>query len=224
MKSFYKFFLLIFILFISISSFAKQYNFYSGPPGGIYQYYINGIASIAKKQGYTVKVYASNGAVENIRKVNEGKADFAITYSGILNSNKYNVNNVRTLGCLYGSPGQLIVKSNSNIYSIYDLKGKRVGVGSIGSGAESSIEDVLKYLNLWNNIIVNFIGYNKAAEEFIKGNIDAFWVLSGVPNSAIVKTSKKVNIRLIDFYNVLNKSGFFKNKILFKNYNTFIYI
>ena len=204
--------LFIIVLFFSSNTYAKQYLFYSGPPGGIYQYYISGIASIAKKNGYSVKIIASNGAVQNLREINNGKADFAITNAGLLNGNKFETNNVKALGCLYGSPGQLVVRSNSNIHSLYDLKGKRVGVGSIGSGAESSIEEVLRYLNLWDDVIVNFIGYNRAAEEFIEGNIDAFWVLSGIPNAAIVKTSEKVDIRIIDFYDTLEKTGFLKNK------------
>ncbi len=212
MKSFAGILFLLIFLFFSSCIYAKQYLFYSGPPGGIYQYYISGIASIAKKNGYSVKIIASNGAVQNLREINSGKADFAITNAGLLNGKKFKTNNVRALGCLYGSPGQLVVRSNSNIYSLYDLKGKRVGVGSIGSGAESSIEEILKYLNLWDDVIVNFIGYNRAAEEFMKGNIDAFWVLSGVPNAAIIKTSEKVDIRLIDFFDTLEKTGFLKNK------------
>ena len=212
MKSFTGILFLLIILIYSPGIYARQYSLYSGPPGGIYQYYISGIASIAKKNGYSVKIIASNGAVQNLRETEKGKADFAITNAGLLNGKRYKTNNVRALGCLYGSPGQLVVKSSSDIHSLYDLKGKRVGVGSIGSGAESSIEEVLKYLNLWDDVIVNFIGYNKAAEEFIKGNIDAFWVLSGIPNAAIVKTSEKVDIRLIDFFDTLEKTGFLKDK------------
>ena len=212
MKSFTGILFLLIILTCSPGIYAKQYSLYSGPPGGIYQYYISGIASIAKKNGYSVKIIASNGAVQNLRETEKGKSDFAITNAGLLNGEKFKTNNVRALGCLYGSPGQLIVKNDSDIHSLYDLKGKRVGVGSIGSGAESSIEEILKYLNLWDDVIVNFIGYNKAAEEFTRGNLDAFWVLSGIPNAAIVKASKKVDIRLIDFYDTLEKTGFLKNK------------
>jgi TRAP transporter TAXI family solute receptor len=212
MKTNLKISLFFLLLLFAINTYAKEYVFYSGPSGGIFQYYISGIISIAKKCGYKVKVSASNGAVENLRNINLGKADFSITYAGLLSNNKLDKQNVRILGCLYGSPAQLIVRKDSEIHTIYDLKNKRVGVGSIGSGAEYSIEELLKYLNIWEDILVRFIGYDKASEEFIKGNLDAFWVLSGIPNSAIVKTSEKTEIRLVDFYSTLKETHFLSKK------------
>ncbi|MCK4502749.1 MAG: TAXI family TRAP transporter solute-binding subunit, partial [Desulfuromonadales bacterium] len=125
----------------SAPAFAKdRIIFGGGPAGGTFQTVANAIQvykPVKAMESFVVKAQSSAGSVENLRKVNAGKMDFATVYSGHVylgangmmknDPNKYD--NVRAVAFLYGAPAQLVVKKGSGIKSVKDLAGKKVGVG-----------------------------------------------------------------------------------------------
>ncbi len=75
------------ILFYGQAVSAKEFlRFTGGPGGGTFQYFSNGIALRLSKNvdGLRVSTQSSKGSVQNIRKVENGRADFGIAYSGDL--------------------------------------------------------------------------------------------------------------------------------------------
>ena len=99
-----------------------------GPAGGTFQVVANAIQvydPIKKSDKYRVRAQSSAGSVENLRKVNKGRADFGVVYSGHVylgregrlknDTNKYE--DVLAVSYLYGAPAQLVVRKGSGITS-----------------------------------------------------------------------------------------------------------
>lgn len=200
------------------AAFGKTFlRFSGGPSGGTFQYFSNGMSIRLSKQLKNTKVsnQASRGSVENIRKVNSGKADFGIGYSGDLflarngrlsgDTKKYM--NVRAVSFLYKAPAQLAVLSDSGINSVSDLAGKKVAVGGAGSGAAASAERFFSLVGQWDKIDRQFLGYTKAAAAMKDGHVDAMWILSGYPTRALIELSATHKIKLLNVQKPAKAAG-----------------
>lgn len=201
--------------------------FSGGPDGGTFQYFSNGISTRLTQdlQQLQVRNQPSAGSVENIRRVNQGAADFGIAYAGDaylarhgqLRNDPTIYSNAYLLAHLYDAPAHLLTTANSGISTPADLAGKKVAVGGAGSGAAASAERYFRALGIWPKINVQFIGYSAAAEKLQKNEIDALWILAGQPNAAIIQaTTGKVPMRLIDTWKAGEEVDFFKNNPFYR--------
>ena len=55
-----------------------------------------------------------------------------------------------------------------------------------------------------------FLGYSKAAQNFLDNKLDAFWLLVGYPNRSVIEANSRAKIALIDVGNDAKASGFYK--------------
>lgn len=190
-----------------------------GPTGGTFNIFANAMAVYLPKHMDDIKVIAvgSDGSVDNVYKVSNGKFNFGLCYAvdlalgreGKLPPHNKACEGTMALGFLYGAPAQLVVRADSDIHSLQDLKGKTVAVGDAESGAAASAERFLGHLGLWDDIDHPFLGYSAAVKSFLDGEIDALWVLVGYPSRAIIQASVQTDVRLIDLGTEAEKSGFF---------------
>ncbi len=197
---------------------ARVYRFSGGPSGGVYQYFASAMSTLAKNAGYNVLASASGGAIENVRLVHSGKADFGICNSGdiftgregkfINDTTRYD--NVYAIAFLYGAAAQLVVREDSGIKSAKQLEGKKVGLGNPGSGAAASAELFFKEIGMWDKIQKEFLGYREAADAFKNKQLDAFWVFAGYPNAAIIEAALQNKISLVDVFKDAEQSGMLK--------------
>ena len=201
-------------------------KFTGGPSGGTFQFFSNGISVYLSKHIPNLKVsnQASQGSTENLRKVNSGRADFGIVYSGDvflarngkLAGDPKTYKNVRAIAFLYKAPAQLAVLKKSGIKKVSDLNGKRVDIGGPGSGAAASAERYLKTIGLWDKIRRSNLGYSNAASAIKDGHIDAMWVLAGYPTAAIINLSSIHDIELLNLGEPGLKAGLDKKHPYYK--------
>lgn len=218
-KNMIKILTLVALAALSLPVLAQTYSFAGGPSGGTFQYYAGAISQISKDSGVRVLARASKGSIENIRLVNSGKVQFSVAYSGhvfaALNGNLKNdakkYDQVLALAYCYGAPAQLIVKADSGITSAKMLEGKRVGVGNPGSGAAANAELFFGNLGLWDKMGHEFLGYRQAAAAFKNGQLDAFWVFAGFPNSSVLEAALQSKVNLINVYADGEAVDLFKN-------------
>lgn len=190
-----------------------------GPTGGTFNFFANAISTYVPKvvPGVRMSSEASGGSAQNVRMVNKGDVHFGLSYAVDIrlmaegkfpeDNNKYE--KVRCIGFLYGAPAQLVVGVNSNIKSTKDLIGKRVALGTAGSGAAASAERFFRQTEVWDQIRGDFLGYSAAAASFKDGKIDAFWVLVGYPNASINEAAIQSGINLMDLDAEAKESGFY---------------
>jgi len=197
----------------------KRVVFGGGPAGGTFQVVANAIQvykPVKEMKEFTVKAQSSAGSVENLRKVNAGRMQFGVVYSGhvyqglngIMKNDPNKYENVLAVAFLYGAPAQLIVRADSGITSTKQLVGKKVGVGNAGSGAFANCELFFNYLGIWDKIERNAMGYNDAAAAFGNNQLDAFWLFTAFPSGAVIMAAQTNDIAMIDLYKDAKDSGF----------------
>ena len=203
------------------SQAKKRIVFGGGPAGGTFQVVANAIQTYQPVQDikeFTVKAQSSAGSVENLRKVNAGKSDFGVVYSGHVylgrngkmknDPNKYE--DVMAVSYLYGAPAQLVVRKGSGIKSTKDLVGKKVGVGNAGSGAFANCELFFNHMGVWDKIERNAMGYNDAAQAFGNKQLDAFWLFTAFPSGAVIMAAQTNDIDLVDLGADATSTGFYE--------------
>ena len=194
--------------------------FSGGPAGGTFQVVANAMQvfkPMKASEDFKVRAQSSAGSVENLRKVNSGKAQMGVVYSGhvFLGRNGQMKNDpkkyedVMAVAWLYGAPGQLVVRKDSGIKSVKDLVGKKVGVGNAGSGAFANCELFFTHMDVWDKIERNAMGYNDAAQAFGNKQLDAFWLFTAFPSGAVIMAAQTNDIELIDLGKDAESSGFY---------------
>jgi TRAP transporter TAXI family solute receptor len=208
----------------------KRIVFGGGPAGGTFQVVANAIQTygpVKDIEGFTVKAQSSAGSVENLRKVDTGKHDFSVVYSGhvylgrngMMKNDTKKYENVMAVAYLYGAPAQLVVKKGSGIKSTKDLVGKKVGVGNAGSGAFANCEMFFTHMGVWDKIERNAMGYNDAAQAFGNNQLDAFWLFTAFPSGAVIMAAQTNDIDLINVGKDAEDAGYFKKYPYFGKLN-----
>jgi hypothetical protein len=209
-------------LAFSGSAFAKErIIFGGGPAGGTFQVVANGIQvykPVKASPNFSLKAQTSAGSVENLRKTNAGRQQMSVVYSGHvwlgrngkMKNDPKKYENVMAVAWLYGAPAQLVVRADSDIKSVKDLVGKKVGVGNAGSGAFANCELFFTHMGVWDKIERNAMGYNDAAAAFGNNQLDAFWLFTAFPSGAVIMAAQTNDIAMVDLNADAEASGFYK--------------
>jgi len=204
------------------SSFAKKrIVFGGGPAGGTFQVVANALQvykPLKEVKEFTVRAQSSGGSVENLRKVNSGKMQFGVVYSGhvfqglngMMKNDPKKYEDVKAVAWIYGAPAQLIVRADAGITSVKQLEGKKVGVGNAGSGAFANCELFFSHMGIWDKIERNAMGYNDAAAAFGNNQLDAFWLFTAFPSGAVIMAAQTNDIAMVNLDVDAESSGFYK--------------
>ncbi len=196
----------------------------SGGEQGSYSWWGEQIADAAGKNVVSIE---SSGSLENVKLLARGEVSMAIVQSDVLFSafmKKFpdieSVDHLRRIVPLFKESIQIIVAKESPIYSIKDLKGKRINVGEIGSGTRLNAFSLLKKADLQPSVFADIRGddLQSTIAMFSKGEIDAFFVTAAYPMRVITELAQKKSIRILslDPYLVkglLERGSFFKVKV-----------
>ena len=208
-------------LIVPGTTMAKERVVFSGgPAGGTFQVVANAMQvykPMKESPDFKVRAQSSAGSVENLRKVNSGKAQMGVVYSGHvylgrngqMKNDPKKYEDVMAVAWLYGAPAQLVVRQGSGIKSATDLVGKKVGVGNAGSGAFANCELFFTHLGIWDKIERNAMGYNDAAQAFGNNQLDAFWLFTAFPSGAVIMAAQTNDVELVNLGMDAEKSGFF---------------
>lgn len=158
-------------------------------------------------EGLRVNAQASNGGVDNLNQMKEGEAQIAFATSGIIweayngergfKDRKYE--NVRVVAGLYYNPNQFVVRENSGVKSVGDLKGKRFAPGSTGSTPEVESSIILPAYGIKypDEIKANFVGFTEAIDLMRNKQIDGALIQAGLPTAAVTEMTSTADGKLI---------------------------
>lgn len=169
----------------------------TGGAGGPYYTIGGALAKVYKeKLGYNATVRSTDGSVENIHLLEEGKADIAFVMSDVASfalgghegfQTSGPARHMKSMAGLYLNYVQIVTVKDRAIHSVYDLKGKRVGVGAPNSGVELNARMILSGHGItYSDIKPEYLSYAEAIEQLKSNAIDAAFVTSGLPNSAVL--------------------------------------
>lgn len=141
-------------------------------------------------------VEATMGSLYNIQALNTKQIDLAIVQSDLQYQAFNGVNHfsekgpnksLRALFSLHEDAFTVIVKANSNIKKFEDIRGKRINIGSIGSGSRAVMEELMRLYNWVPNDFKdnNEIKASDQPEALCNNKIDVMLYSVGHPNGAV---------------------------------------
>lgn len=118
--------------------------FTSGPDGSTFQSFAGQYREILARNGVTLEILPSKGGLENIERLSDPKfaVDVGIVQGGLADGK--NIDDLVSLGSIAYVPLVIFYRSAAPIDRLSQLKGKRVAVGSEGSGTRSLALTLLK--------------------------------------------------------------------------------
>jgi uncharacterized protein len=98
----------------------------------------------------------------------------------------------------YTNAVHVLTLADSGIESLQDLRGKRVSVGSPGSGTEVSARTMLEAVGItYDDFQVERLGVNETADALRDGAIDAGFWSGGVPTGGVLSLAETRQIKLV---------------------------
>lgn len=179
----------------------------TGGTAGTYYPFGGAMARIwnTKIPAMNVTAQTTGASAENIRLVNKKEAELALVQSDTLDA-AFNakapfteaIKSMSTIAVLYPEIIQVVVRAESPVKSIADLKGKKVGVGAPGSGTEANFRQLMDVYGLAkDDVNSQYLSFSESAEAFKDRHIDAFIVTAGIPNAAIMDIGTQHAIRIL---------------------------
>ncbi len=153
-----------------------------------------------------VTVQTSGGSKDNIVTMAEGDFELATVqndvaayaYAGSEFFGGEVYDNFYAICSLYPEAVQIVVAADSDIQCVSDLKGKNVSVGAIGSGVYFNAVQILEAAGMTlDDINPQYLSFSESATSFQDGQIDAAFMVSGVPNTSVVEITTKQDVRLL---------------------------
>ncbi|MFH1153196.1 MAG: TAXI family TRAP transporter solute-binding subunit [Pseudomonadota bacterium] len=209
---------------------AENLTIASGKAGGTWYPMGGAIADIIQNgvEGYNMAVMQGTGDA-NIIGVNNKMYTLGISFSfanadAVQGMNQFTtpMTNIAGLAALYPSPLQIVVRGDSDIKTISDLKGKRIAPGLKGTSGEVLVRNILKVYGLTYDDMakVEHLAYADAAMQMKDGHIDAFMPFTTVPAPVIQDTAVSVSggVRIL----ALSEEKFQELKAINQGYSRFV--
>ena len=185
----------------------------TGQPGGFYHQVGTELKHAWEKQTHQqLELLTSSGSQENFTALKESKADFALIQGGVVDLDGLNI-----IAPLSTDLIHVIVRKESSIRAISDLKGKSILIGMSGSGMAASALKMLHFHGL-DEVNTNL---KNAYFTGLDGNqnMDAAIVTAGILNSDLVELLESGNYRIIPIEYAqafCEKNAFFSPTVIHK--------
>ena len=174
--------------------------------GGAYFPIGQGIANLVTQHAeeLTMVPIVTRGAVENPRLVSLGDVEVGMTnadlaYFGYQGQAPYDSQlDILAAGALHPSMLHLVIRANSDVNSMLDLRGKRVALGPAGGTTVAFARLLLDAYDMsFDDIVPSFLSYSDGFSQLSDGNVDAAFALAGMPAAAVLQTRATQELRFI---------------------------
>lgn len=190
----------------SSSLSKKEYTIATVSRSGVYYPVGESLSSILKETYPDVKlnVTATDGSVQNLKLLSEGKVDMALVQNDIafyasqgekMFSKK--ITSVTGIATIFPEVVQIVVRKDRGINALADLSSKTIAVGSQDSGTFYNSKQILTIAGVWKSVNKKYVAFPEAIKELESGEIDGLIFTSGIPNPSIVELAKKIDISIV---------------------------
>lgn len=121
-------------------------------------------------------------------------------------------------------PVQIIVRKDSGINKISDLKNKKISINVKGSGGYKAATEILSTLGLNENVdyTAYYLSFEEATDEMKIGNIDAIFINTGAPVPAVMSMGTYIDFNILNFEDkeidlITKKYPYYKKGVLKAN-------
>ncbi|MFJ6670703.1 TAXI family TRAP transporter solute-binding subunit [Actinosynnema sp. NPDC091369] len=182
----------------------------TGNSGGVYYVMGGGLAKLISDNTKLKATAAETGAsVQNIQQLVAGDYDVAFSLAdtaadAVAGKGAFDgkPQQVKALTRLYPNYTQVLVRADSGINSVADMRGKRISTGSPKSGTEVIAQRLLTAagLNPETDVQAQRLDLAKTADGMKDGSIDGLVWSGGLPTAQItdITTSLKDQVKFLD--------------------------
>lgn len=159
--------------------------------------------------GLVAVAQATPGSIDNLRMINSDQIESGFAQSDLAGWAYHGTKifaeagpqrRLRALASLFPEAAHLVVRADSSIHKLSDLKGKRVSLGEMGSGTAADAAVFLSTAGFKEKDLTRkFLRPGPAAEELKSGDIDAFFLVGAYPVPAIRDLAATIPIRFVGF-------------------------
>jgi TRAP transporter TAXI family solute receptor len=191
----------------TVGAQSTRLSIATGGTGGVYYPYGGALANLLSENLDDTEVTAevTSASVDNMFLIADHDVDIAFVlgdtaWDASQGTGQFDGEPIdgMALATLYNNYTQIVVSGDSGIESVADLAGKRVSVGSPGSGTEVIANRILEVSGIdpESGIEVERLGVAESADAIKDGQIDAFFWSGGLPTSAITDLGATPNISI----------------------------
>lgn len=164
----------------------------TGTPGGGFYPVGAELASAFAKGALSIDNRESAGSISNVTALQHGEADVALAYADVaylssiggLEGQKGRFDHLRGIAVLQLAPVHLVVGVRSGIGDVPQLRGRRIGVGTMGSGTALTAGLILRAFEI-DPVKTLSLRYDEAALRLARGDLDAMFVIGSDPVDAV---------------------------------------
>lgn len=185
----------------------EHISFAGSNPGGL-MYYLVGVAGdiiTRESDTYNVTQVSTGGSTENTLRLMDGSADMGISYDAHMflaiegeeaPFDQGGGENINAMAKIYDGMSKIVVREDSDIQEMEDLRGKTVALGPPGSGTVWNARNILDALGILEDVEVEMLSFDDAGRAVQDGHIDAF-SQSSAPAASVTELNETVGARVI---------------------------
>ncbi len=174
----------------------------SGPKGSMFERYAERYAKILKQKGVTLKILASEGSVENLKRLADpsSKVDVGFVQGGVYKDIK--TDKLVSLGSIAYEPLDVFYRNGLKMERLSQLTGKRVAIGEVGSGTHTLSLALLATNGIEPGGPTKLleIDSDEAAKAILNNKVDAVFLMGDSVSSDLIRQLLHTpGISLFDF-------------------------
>jgi len=151
----------------------------SGPEGSVFRINAEKYAKILEHNGIKLKILSSEGSTENLKRLADPqfRVDVGFVQGG--ESGGLKINKLVSLGSISYQPMLVFYKGPLPVHLLSELKGKRLAIGSSGSGTQTLALTLLAANGIepGGTTVLEELEANNATKALIEGKVDAVFLM-----------------------------------------------
>jgi hypothetical protein len=176
-------------------------------PGTVANLIATGLFDVLNRtlSGVDVELVEQVGMMSTLRALDNGQVDLGLAFN-LLAFHAVKTEQVlgrrsdaiTALTVAYATPAQIVVRSDSDVKTIADLKGKRVSLGIAESGERFCSQILLSHLGFGAaDISDQFVDFAPSLLDLLEGRLDAYITWRGMPIPDVAQAFTTGKLRLI---------------------------
>ncbi len=162
-----------------------------------------------KEHGVRCSVESTGGSVYNTRTIRAGELDFGVVQSDVQSAAMEAVRafegdepygDLRAVFSVHPEPMHVMVRADSGINSVMDMKGKRVNIGNPGSGTRVLAGVLMDAAGVTPDdfALAAELKSSEQSAALCDGKLDAAIWAAGLPNGSSMEATSTCEIKLLD--------------------------
>ena len=157
--------------------------------------------------GVTVNYVESGASAENLGKIYQGEWQLGFTQSDTANTavkgeledlDGTKIDNVGWIASMYPEAAHIIVREDSGIDSVKDLKGKKIAVGDAGSGTRAISDAILEAADISeSDYTPEITDFGASTDMLADKQIDATIFVVGTPVAGLTQLAATTDVKLL---------------------------